>query len=349
MGSRSSVALLLTALIGTFPAAIAEAGVYEVVIDTTQALGQAGALSIDLTGNPGLENTATINDFATDGIMRLARTSGGVVAGALILGLNPAPVTTIEDGSFYNRIELPFLGFGTRITFTLSLTENGPPASSPFLQDELSMFMLNDLGGAGLDTSDPLGPEAMAAICIDGTREGLVQVFAPATYDPTGPGGVPRIELVMPTLSGGSAPLVGDPRLKVRLKFAKAQRDAIQLKIKDLALPAGFVAAGADVSTNVGGVVLEATLDPKGRFKSTDKKDSLKLKQDKDGSWTLSMKRKKGNFGADLEDDGLGNETTPKPGKLVALRVMLTAGGEIMSRGGLLTYKSKRDKAGKAN
>jgi len=145
-----------------------------------------------------------------------------------------------------------------------------------------------------------------------------------------------------------TTPLEGQIKLKVGLRFDKMQSDAISLGIKGLALPDTFVAAGSDVRVDVGGAVLDVPLDDKGRYKSPDKRDRLKLKQKKrDGTWKLSLKRKKNDFAATLADEGLVDEDN-KEGKSAGIAVSVDAGGVGHAAEHGVTYRSKAGKKGKA-
>ena len=87
------------------------------------------------------------------------------------------------------------------------------------------------------------------------------------------------------------------------------------------------------VLVNVGGSTAGGSLDAKGRFKSPDKLDQLKLKQrNKDGTWTLLLKRKKGAFAQGLDDEGLLDEANVKPGKPVRVVVSIDTGNEAYGR-----------------
>ena len=146
-----------------------------------------------------------------------------------------------------------------------------------------------------------------------------------------------------------SSPLDAEVTPKLKLNFRKELKDSIQLKLKQWVLPGDFVAAGAELSVNVGGSVVAGTLDAKGKFKSADKRDKLKLKQrKKDGTWTLSVKRKKGDFAAALLDEGLRDEDNAKPGKVVRVTVSIDAGGSTYARFVELSYRSKLGKTGSA-
>jgi len=140
-------------------------------------------------------------------------------------------------------------------------------------------------------------------------------------------------------------PLMGDVSLKVGLKFNKPGKDKIGLKISNLMLPAGFDAAGAAISFDIGGNAADITLDPKGKYKVGG--DKAKLKQAKSGIWKLAWSRK-GSLAADLADEGLVDEDNPKPGKAVTIDMQLTADGQSYLGAADLIYKSKLGKNGKA-
>lgn len=99
----------------------------------------------------------------------------------------------------------------------------------------------------------------------------------------------------------------------------------------------------------MGGSTAGGSLDAKGRFKSPDKLDQLKLEQrHKDGTWTLLLKRKKGAFAQGLGDEGLLDEANVKPGKPVRVVVSIDTGNEACGRPLELLYTSKDGKQGTA-
>jgi cysteine-rich repeat protein len=142
-------------------------------------------------------------------------------------------------------------------------------------------------------------------------------------------------------------PLVGEIKLKVGLNFAKPQKDAISLGIKGLGLPDAFPVGGGSLSLDVGGALLDVTLDEKGRYKSSDKKDRIKLKQTKDLSWKLKMTRKKSDFAGSFADEGLVDEDN-KSGKSATLGVSVGASGRTFVTDHGVTYRSKVSKKGTA-
>ncbi|HEX9660251.1 MAG TPA: hypothetical protein VGA18_08115, partial [Rhodothermales bacterium] len=150
-----------------------------VQIDTSALTGFSGALALDFTSTDTAVNSVTILNFIHDGETDLPETEGGLIQGDIILLLNPAPVTTIEDSFFFNALAVPFTRFGSSISFTLQLTENAPFANN-VPPDELSLYLLHRHGGRLFDTADPLGTDALFALCVDGTSAGLLNVFDPA-------------------------------------------------------------------------------------------------------------------------------------------------------------------------
>jgi len=141
---------------------------------------------------------------------------------------------------------------------------------------------------------------------------------------------------------------VGEVKLSVGLKFKKASKDSLKLKIKDLVLSDGLETEGTTLSLSVGGISVEALLDRKGRFKSADKRDKVKLKQKKKtGLWTLSWKRKKSSLLASLQDEGVEDADQPKPGLEVDLELLVDDGINAYGRTETLTYRAKMGKGGK--
>jgi hypothetical protein len=101
------------------------------------------------------------------------------------------------------------------------------------------------------------------------------------------------------------------------------------------------------VTVNVGGAVCTGTLDAEGKFQSPDKLDSMTMKQDKkSGLWSISVKRKKNSFAADLSDEGCNNVDNPKPGLPVTVPVTVEVGGVAYEQDVDLVYKSKAGRSG---
>jgi hypothetical protein len=144
-----------------------------------------------------------------------------------------------------------------------------------------------------------------------------------------------------------SEALQAEARLKIKLKFNKPSRDKILVLIKDWQLPAWIVPA--DVTVNVGGAECTGALDAKGKFKSPDKRDSIKMKQDKKTElWSIAVKRKKNEFAADLADEGCTDSDNPEPGMPVTVPLIVTVDGVAYRQNIDLVYKSKQGKKGTA-
>ncbi len=163
------------------PSVIAQT-VYSVSIDTSAVSGTAGVLAFDLTSNDGGMNQVIILNFSTDGVLGLPETEGGLVAGDLILGLNPAPLTRIHDKFFFNALGVRFMSFGTKIAFTLQLSQNPPDPSQ--LPDEFALYLLDVSELPLFGTSDHLGSNALFSICITGEAQGRLNVFSPTVLQP---------------------------------------------------------------------------------------------------------------------------------------------------------------------
>jgi len=144
--------------------------VYKVVIDTSALSGQAGTLFFDLTSNRPRTNRFDIFNFVTDGRVGLPLTSGGIISGDLIQGLNPAAFTRVEGNSFFNELALDFVQFGKQIAFTVDVTENAIPQGFP---DQFALFLLDDTGQGISGLRDGL---PNIAITINGQRGGELQV-----------------------------------------------------------------------------------------------------------------------------------------------------------------------------
>jgi hypothetical protein len=135
--------------------------------------------------------------------------------------------------------------------------------------------------------------------------------------------------------------------VKIQLKFNKPYRDKIHVKLKELALPAGLLPR--DVTVNIGGAKFTGALDAKGKFKSPDGRDSLKMKQSKKTRlWKITMKRKNNDFAGNLADEGLTDADNPKPGLPVTVPLTIEVGGVAYGWDVDLVYTSRLGKKGTA-
>jgi len=102
---------------------------------------------------------------------------------------------------------------------------------------------------------------------------------------------------------GGGTLLLPDAKLVIKLNFAKPASDSLSLS-GTLIVPSGFTVAGAQVVITVGGISNTFTLDAKGSSKSAT--GSLKIGVKGTGTTAkFSMKLNKGDFAAQLADEGL--------------------------------------------
>lgn len=185
----------------------ASATQYAVQIDTSLVEGNEGAIVFDLTSNnPGIGsfNTVSILDFTHDGTSGLPETRGGLVEGDIILLLNPAPFTDMDDGFFFNELLVPFSSFGTEVTFTLLFTEVAPETGE--IPTQFALFILGDDRKPLFPTGDPLGSDALFTIDSDGTQAGLMSAFSPTEFsDPD------LLSIVVPSGQGADSDGDGIP------------------------------------------------------------------------------------------------------------------------------------------
>lgn len=153
--------------------------VYQVTINTSAIQGSAGKLAFDFTNGDPLSNTLSIFNFSTNGTTGLPETQGGLVQGDIILLLNPAPVTTIEDDFFFNQLVVPFTSFGSQITFSIQLTQNRGASGFP---DQLTVYLLHTIDQPMIGTTDPLKSNALFAIDVTGVSGGALSAFSPTQF-----------------------------------------------------------------------------------------------------------------------------------------------------------------------
>ena len=140
----------------------------------------------------------------------------------------------------------------------------------------------------------------------------------------------------------------GVTKLQIKLNFAKASMDGIDLK-GTLAVPDGFSPAGATLQVSVGGVVKSFTLDAKGKAKvGTDqaqvfvkKKKGLVLAQDA----KLTVKFAKGSFASSLLDEGLVDATVTDAPVTIPVEVVMNA--TTYAKAQPQVYTAKQGKTGK--
>ncbi|MFP5288432.1 MAG: S-layer homology domain-containing protein [Thermoanaerobaculia bacterium] len=181
MNSKRLAPLLSIALVLASTRTAAAQSTVTVHIDTSAANGTQGRIAFTFVGaSLTAPNSVQILNFSTDATLGLPETEGGLVTGDLILRINPAPFTQIDDGFFYNELVLPTttLSFGNQIDFSIQLTENAVGASIP--PDEFAFYLLTQDGQRLFATADPLGADSLFTICATGESGGELNVFAPA-------------------------------------------------------------------------------------------------------------------------------------------------------------------------
>jgi len=131
-------------------------------------------------------------------------------------------------------------------------------------------------------------------------------------------------------------------KLLVKLNFKKSAKDKF-IVMGTLSLASGFDPTGVAVTVDVGGATINATLDGKGRAKTTQLMMKLKEKR---GVFTFKAISKNNTHQADLADDGLTN--ADNPGSTETLSVTVTIGGQVFPATASVLYKSKLDRKGTA-
>jgi hypothetical protein len=201
--------------------------------------------------------------------------------------------------------------------------------------DGFTDFSGGDRGCADPDDSSENDPTLPCDDGIDNDRDGSIDF-------PSDPG---CEDLLDETESPD--PMEAEAKLQIRLRFNKPSKDKILVLIKNWQLPEGVVPT--DVTVNVGGAECTGTLDAEGRYRSADKRDSIKVKQDKETQlWKIVVKRKKNDFAADLWDEGCTDSDNPKPGMPVTVPLIIEVGGVTHGQDVDLVYKSKQGKKGTA-
>ena len=149
---------------------------------------------------------------------------------------------------------------------------------------------------------------------------------------------------VTPTPSPTAA-IQGEITMKIQLKFNKPSKDKISVLVKNWALPASVIPT--NVTVDVGGASFNGMLDAKGKFKSLDGHDAIKMSQSRRTQlWKITVKRKNSAFAANLEDEGLTDANNPTPGLRVTVPLTIEVGGASYNEDVNLFYTSKIGKKG---
>ncbi len=172
---------MLVLFAGAVPA-LAQSTTYTVHVDTSALRGRPGKVVFDWTSSDSSINYLYIQNYASDAVVGLAETVGGLVTGDIVLGLgslkNPAFSTNIANDYFFNSLAVIVQSFGDRIDFEFNM---GTAFVEGEVPDEFSFFILDQDGQPLVESADPLGADALFAVCVNGQLSGGVQVFSPTT------------------------------------------------------------------------------------------------------------------------------------------------------------------------
>ncbi len=165
---QRSVSGLFFAL-GLCVAAPAQAGVWQVQVDTTALAGTSAVLAFDLVDGGLAANSVLLSGFVSTGGALLSEASSGDVTGSLaVLG-----AVTLGDAGFFNE-HLATVTLGTSLRFAFNASSL--PAEAGAFPDSFSFFMLNPVTGLpAFATSDASG--ALFTLELSGAPAGPVTVF----------------------------------------------------------------------------------------------------------------------------------------------------------------------------
>lgn len=139
----------------------------------TSSLGSApiGA-TFDFIDGGSPSNNVAVNGFSTDGALSVSNSIGGVTGG-LPSGF------TLDDSAFFNEYYQVIIAANS-ISFDFNTTANIPDiGSSP---DTFSFYLLDDQTGLSLfDTTDPTGSNSLFILDINGSNDGLLNVYGLAS------------------------------------------------------------------------------------------------------------------------------------------------------------------------
>jgi hypothetical protein len=141
---------------------------YSIGVDTKALAGSHAQLVFDFIAGGPPSNSIEISNFSTDGALGSSAATGGVT------GSLPGTVT-LSDSSFFNEYSVS-LTFGHAFTFLLDASANPPPSGS--IPDGFSLALLNPQTSLPLFfTTDPTGADSLFLLNIDGSPEGLLDVY----------------------------------------------------------------------------------------------------------------------------------------------------------------------------
>lgn len=152
------------------PARLFADSTYSVVIATSSLSGTSADLAFDLLNGGSASNTVTISGLSTDGTLGAVSTTGEVT------GTLPGTVTLMDSPSSFFNEYLTGITLGSRFSFVLDVTTNGPNLSS--LPDAFSLLLLNPVTGLPLfATTDPTGSNSLLTLNIDGSPQGALSAY----------------------------------------------------------------------------------------------------------------------------------------------------------------------------
>jgi hypothetical protein len=126
---------------------------FSITLDTTSLSGTNAQLLFDLIDGDGISNNSlTVSNFYSDGLLASATSNGGVT------GVLPSGVT-INDREFFNEFAQTQI-LGKKLSFDVSLSNNFVGGSVP---DGFGFFIFDSSGAASLTATNLLGDALLAA------------------------------------------------------------------------------------------------------------------------------------------------------------------------------------------
>jgi len=165
--------VLVLDLLSPAPSACADT-IYDISIDTTSLVGLGSIVAFDFVAGGGTQtNGISISDFASNGTLIPASTSGAVNSGS-VSGALPNTVS-LTNASFFNEYQQG-MTLGSTLSFQLDATTNAPTAGS--LPDTFSLFLLDPTATTSLPTTDPTGANSLFTLQIDGSANGILSLYS---------------------------------------------------------------------------------------------------------------------------------------------------------------------------
>lgn len=138
-----------------------------------------------------------------------------------------------------------------------------------------------------------------------------------------------------------------DTRLAIGLDFDHSDRDRIMLRTFAPVEP-GFLPEGRTLKVQVGHAEWAFKLDEDGR--GADGPATVRVRRDRrnPAQWTLALTCRHGDVAGLFVQDGMTNETTPKPGEVLQFPVRVTLDAPVCQPAFEVEYTAKYDRFGKA-